>query len=72
MIVVFPVHTHLLFSYGTRFGTEPISEWLYLPTLIDMNRTEQMVYLKISVDNNAHEDTQHIILFTNMAVDSIV
>ena len=37
-----------------------------------MNRTEQMVYLKIPVGNNAHENTQHTILFTNMAEDSVV
>ena len=32
-----------------------------------MNRTEQMVYLKFPVGNYAHEDTQHTLLFTNMA-----
>ena len=37
-----------------------------------LKRTEQMVYLKIPVGNNAHEDTQHTILFTNMAEDSVM
>ena len=29
----------------------------------EQNRTEQMVYLKIPVGNNAHEDTQHNIIY---------
>ena len=39
---------------------------------IEQNRTEQMVDLKIPVGTNAHEDTQHTLLFTNMAEDSVV
>ena len=31
--------------------------------VIIKNRTEQMVYLKIPVGNNAHEDTQHNIIY---------
>ena len=29
------------------------------------NRTEQMVYLKIPVGNNAHEDIQHNIIYNH-------
>ena len=35
---------------------------IYLPYVF-MNRTEWMVYLKIPVGNNAHEDTQHDIIY---------
>ena len=36
--------------------------YIHLP-LVFMNRTEQMVYLKTTVGNNAHEDTQHDIIY---------